>query len=189
MSQPPEVQNVVSLAKLNATDLDLYIIAQKSESSRYNPKRFPAVIMRKTEPKSTVGLRIIQILIFKSGKLIIIGAKSEVDARTSADKSAKDISRLLDKKLRVETFAVTNIVANADIGMKIDIGQLAQSRLALKDETFPGVIYRMGNPVKAVLVFSSGKIVFTGARTKNDIDVAFEMLKKEFIPFKSKKEA
>lgn len=55
MSQP-EVQNVVSLAKLNATDLDLYIIAQKSESSRYNPKRFPAVIMRKTEPKSTVRL-------------------------------------------------------------------------------------------------------------------------------------
>lgn len=130
-----------------------------------------------------------QILIFKSGKLIIIGAKSEADARTSADKSAKDISRLLEKKLKVESFNVTNIVANADIGMKIDIGQLAQNKLALKDETFPGVIYRMGTPVKAVLVFSSGKIVFTGARTKNDIEMAFEMLKKDFVVFKSKKDA
>jgi transcription initiation factor TFIID TATA-box-binding protein len=76
---------------------------------------------------------------------------------------------LLEKKLKVESFNVTNIVANADIGMKIDIGQLAQSKLALKDETFPGVIYRMGTPVKAVLVFSSGKIVFTGARTKTTL--------------------
>lgn len=30
MSTPPEVQNVVSLAKLSAQDLDLYTIAQKS---------------------------------------------------------------------------------------------------------------------------------------------------------------
>lgn len=86
----------------------------------------------------------------------------------------------------MESFNVTNIVANADIGMKINIGELAQNRLALKDETFPGVIYRMGSPVKAVLVFSSGKIVFTGARTKQDIEQAFETLKKEFVVFKSK---
>ena len=52
----PEVQNVVSLAKLNAEDLDLQTIAQKSENSRYNPKRFPAVITRKILPKSTVDL-------------------------------------------------------------------------------------------------------------------------------------
>ncbi len=174
----PEVQNVVSLAKLNSQDLDLYTIAQKSESSRYNPKRFPAVIMRKTEPKST-------ILIFKSGKLIIIGAKSETDAKMSAEKSAKDISRLLEKKLKVESFNITNIVANADIGWRLDVGALSQYKLAFKDETFPGVIYRMGQPVKAVLIFSSGKIVFTGAKTRGDIDSAFEILKRELLAFKS----
>jgi TATA-box binding protein (TBP) (component of TFIID and TFIIIB) len=36
----------------------------------------------------------------------------------------------------------------------------------MKDDTFPGVIYKMTEPVKAVLIFSSGKIVFTGAKTK-----------------------
>lgn len=76
---------------------------------------------------------------------------------------------MLEKKLKVETFNITNIVANADIGWRLDIGALSQGKLAFKDETFPGVIYRMGQPVKAVLIFSSGKIVFTGAKTKADI--------------------
>jgi transcription initiation factor TFIID TATA-box-binding protein len=83
---------------------------------------------------------------------------------------------------------VQNVVSLAKLNAAdLDLYVIAQSKLALKDETFPGVIYRMGTPVKAVLVFSSGKIVFTGARTKNDIDMAFEMLKKDFVVFKSKK--
>lgn len=72
--------------------------------------------------------------------------------------------------------------------MKIDVGLLSQHRLAIKDETFPGVIYRMGTPVKAVLIFSSGKIVFTGARTKEDIDMAYVTLKLDLVAYKSKKE-
>lgn len=46
----------------------------------------------------------------------------------------------------------------------------------------------MGNPVKAVLIFSSGKIVFTGARTKEDIDMAYANLKIDLAVYKSKKE-
>jgi transcription initiation factor TFIID TATA-box-binding protein len=50
-------------------DLDLKAIAEKVEGSRYNKKRFPAVILRKIKPKSTM-------LIFKSGRMIIIGSES-----------------------------------------------------------------------------------------------------------------
>jgi TATA-box binding protein (TBP) (component of TFIID and TFIIIB) len=39
--------------------------------------------------------------------------------------------------------------------------------------------------VKAVLIFSSGKIVFTGAKTREDILKAFEILKVRMIAFKS----
>ena len=38
------------------------------EGSRFNGKRFPAVVLRKTEPKCT-------ILCFQSGKIIVIGEK------------------------------------------------------------------------------------------------------------------
>lgn len=82
--------------------------------------------MRKTEPKST-------ILVFKSGKLIIIGAKTEAEAKISAEKAVKDISRATEKKVKVETFSVTNMVASGDVGMKIDIGTLAAEALAFKD--------------------------------------------------------
>ena len=67
----PVVQNVVSFAKMimDNPQLDLKLIAEKVQNSRYNKKRFPAVILRKTDPKST-------ILVFKSGKMIIIGSES-----------------------------------------------------------------------------------------------------------------
>ena len=70
----PVVQNVVSFAQIdNSSELNLKLIAARVEGSRYNRKRFPAVILRKTRPKST-------ILIFKSGKMIIIGSESENEA-------------------------------------------------------------------------------------------------------------
>ena len=38
-----------------------------------------------------------------------------------------------------------------------------------------GLIYRMSTPVKlTLLVFVSGKVVFTGAKRKSDIDKAYD---------------
>ena len=39
-------------------------------NAEYNPSRFPAVVMRIREPKTTA-------LIFAKGKMVITGAKSE----------------------------------------------------------------------------------------------------------------
>ena len=66
----PIVQNVVSFAEMEIQgDLNLKYIAEKVEGSRFNRKRFPAVIMRKTKPRCTV-------LCFKSGRMIVIGSES-----------------------------------------------------------------------------------------------------------------
>lgn len=106
----PIVQNVVSFAHLDSDgDLELKLIAEKVSGSRYNKKRFPAVILRKTKPKST-------ILIFKSGRMIIIGSESESDAEVAAKKAVKEIQKLTNKKIRMKEFKITNIVANADLG-------------------------------------------------------------------------
>lgn len=110
---------MVSFAKMNTDNetLDLKLIAEKAEGCRYNKKRFPAVIMRKTKPKST-------ILVFKSGRMIIIGSESESDAEKAARAAIKDVSKALSLKLKMGDFKVTNIVANADLGCKIDITRL-----------------------------------------------------------------
>ena len=163
-SLEPVVQNVVSYAQIVInSELNLKLIASRVEGSRYNRKRFPAVILRKTKPKST-------ILIFKSGKMIIIGSESEHEAEIAANKSVKDIRKLLtNPKISMTGFRVTNIVANADLGWDIDIGKISEDMVGIKDDNFPGVVYKMNEPVKAVLLFSSGKVVFTGAKNRDSI--------------------
>ena len=71
------MQNLVSTANLNCV-LDLKDIAVKCRNAEYNPKRFAAVIMRMKNPTRTTAL------IFKTGKMVITGAKSEEDSLNAA---------------------------------------------------------------------------------------------------------
>ncbi len=45
----------------------------------------------------------------------------------------------------------------------------------VRNENFPGVIYKNLQAVKSILIFASGKAVFTGAKSKEAIDRAFIM--------------
>lgn len=75
--QKPTIQNLVSTASLNH-NLDLLKICNHCRNAQYNPKRFAALIMRLKEPTRTTAL------IFKNGKMVITGAKSELDSENAA---------------------------------------------------------------------------------------------------------
>ena len=62
--------NLVATADLNCRKLDLRKIYMGCRNAEYNPSKFPAVVMRIREPKTTA-------LIFAKGKIVITGAKSE----------------------------------------------------------------------------------------------------------------
>jgi len=91
---------------------------------------------------------------------------------------------LLATKIKMAEFRVTNIVANADLGWKIDIGKLCEERYVVQNENFPGVVYRHMEHVRSALIFASGKVVFTGAKDKDSIDNAFTELKKKMERFR-----
>ncbi len=59
--------------------IDLTKVATTARNAEFNPSRFPAVIMRLREPKTT-------ILLFGSGKMVLTGAKTEYDARIAQRK-------------------------------------------------------------------------------------------------------
>ena len=101
----PILQNIVATCNL-ATELDLKTIALKARNAEYNPKRFAAVIMRIRDPKTTA-------LIFRSGKMVVTGAKSEEDARMAARKYARIIQKL-DFPARFADFKIQNMVRPAD---------------------------------------------------------------------------
>lgn|GEM_PF-3579202 len=103
-----------------------------------------------------------------------------------ARKTVRDISKALSIKAKISDFKVTNIVANAEIGWPIDILKIADEKEGLKDESFPGVVYRGIKEVKAALLFSSGKVVFTGATERSSIETAFIQLKKKLEKFRKK---
>ena len=117
----PTLQNIVATCNL-ACDLDLKTIAMHARNAEYNPKRFAAVIMRIRDPKTTA-------LIFRSGKMVVTGAKSEADARTAARKYARIIQKL-DFPARFADFKIQNMVGSCDVKFPIRLEGLAYKRAA-----------------------------------------------------------
>lgn len=136
-----------------------------------NSKRFAAVIMRIREPKTTA-------LIFASGKMVVTGAKSEDDSKLASRKYARIIQKL-GFNAKFTDFKIQNIVGSCDIKFPIRLEGLASRHhnfSSYEPELFPGLIYRMIKPKIVLLIFVSGKIVLTGAKVREEIYQAFEMI-------------
>jgi len=160
-----KLQNVIATVNLQCK-LDLQKIQKKARNAEYNPKRFAALIMRIKDPKTTA-------LIFSSGKLVITGARNEQQSKLAARKFARIIKKI-GFAARFTEFKIQNMVASSDVGFKIsleDLGSSDHSRFCnYEPELFPGLIYKMASPKATLLIFVSGKIVITGAKSKKIID-------------------
>ena len=177
----PTIQNIVSTANLEC-ELNLKAIALLLENAVYNPKRFSGLIMRIKEPKSTA-------LIFNNGKMVVLGAKTEEDSKKASRKFAKTL-KSLNFNVIFKNFRIQNIVASCDVKFEIRLNALnlymkvKGKKPHYEPEVFPGLIYRYSdnnsnynennNKLNLVfLVFSSGKIVITGAKSRDQIYNAF----------------
>ncbi|KAK7182645.1 hypothetical protein DPSP01_011471 [Paraphaeosphaeria sporulosa] len=166
----PTLQNIVATVNLSAR-LDLKTIALHARNAEYNPKRFAAVIMRIREPKTTA-------LVFASGKMVVTGAKSEDDSKLASRKYARIIQKL-GFNAKFSDFKIQNIVGSCDIKFPIRLEGLASHHhtfSSYEPELFPGLIYRMMKPKIVLLIFVSGKIVLTGAKVREEIYQAFELI-------------
>jgi len=162
------IRNVVSTVSLDC-ELDLQEVHFRTRNSEYNPSRFHGVIMRMRDPRCTA-------LIFHTGKIICTGARSEEDAHLGSRKFAR-IMQKLGYPTRFSDFRVQNVVATVDLRFPIRLENLNQVHgqfSSYEPELFPGLIYRMVKPRLVLLIFVNGKLVFTGARSRNDIQDALE---------------
>jgi transcription initiation factor TFIID TATA-box-binding protein len=85
-----EIVNLVATSSLN-TQIDLFNIAITLDNVEYEPEQFPGAIVRLYEPKLTM-------LLFKNGKLICAGAKSEEDITKGLRKLKKKLKGDSNKK-------------------------------------------------------------------------------------------
>ncbi|MFB6076365.1 MAG: TATA-box-binding protein [Candidatus Aenigmatarchaeota archaeon] len=75
-----------------------------------------------------------------------------------------------------EEIKVENVVASASLNVKVPLNQLVAQLpgTEYEPEQFPGLVYRMQDPKAAALIFSSGKIVCTGATSSESAKEAID---------------
>ncbi len=87
-------------------------------------------------------------------------------------------------KTHKKEIAVVNIVISSGLEKDIPLEKMAAtlSNTEYNPEQFPGLVLRIKEPKTSALIFSSGKIVLTGAKTMDDvqkgIDAIIRQLKK-----------
>ena len=66
---------------------------------------------------------------------------------------------------------IENVVASGSIADSIDLEMLSakMEHYDLNKKRFPGAVLHLQNPKVAVLIFSSGKVVITGAKSPEDL--------------------
>jgi transcription initiation factor TFIID TATA-box-binding protein len=178
----PHISNVVCGMDLNC-QLDLSHIAKSARNAVYRPNRFPAVVLRIREPKATA-------LVFGKGRMQVLGTKNVGDAKLASRKFMKMIEKM-GFNARITDFTVQNIVGNADCKMVLRLEGLLlhcrQNKVATvtyEPELFPGLILKIDNPKMTLLVFAKGKVVFLGAKSKEDLEDALLNVWPTLLKFK-----
>ena len=157
------IENVVASATIDQK-LDLADIQKKFPDVEWNPDQFPGAVFRLKSPKTAT-------LLFRTGKMVCTGAKSEDLAR----KAVKKVVQLLRKgKIKIKKDAevtIQNMVASINLGGRVHLEKVARTlpRSMYEPEQFPGVIHRVLEPKTVILIFASGKLVCTGGKTEKDV--------------------
>ena len=168
-----KIENVVATVNLEITEkMDLNQIARKHGDTEYNPERFPGLVMRIQDPKAT-------FLIFSTGKMVVTGLRRADEAARGVEKAIKNIKKAGIKVANPE-ITIQNIVASGDLHTNIDLNMAAivMENVMYEPEVFPGLIYRMKEPKTVFLIFSTGKIVCTGAKNSDVVREAVLNLNK-----------
>ena len=102
----------------------------------------------------------------------------EKSVKPIPEKSVKPIPEEPVKRHPQDTLKIENIVASAKVADSLDLVMVSSQ---IKDaeynkKRFPGVVLRMQDPKIAALVFGSGKVVLTGAKSLDSLTRGLEIL-------------
>src|SRR3989338_5496951 len=104
---------------------------------------------------------------------------------TKAAKSKESIKGTEPAKRDIQ---IVNIVVSSSLGHDIPLEKMAAtlSNTEYNPEQFPGLVIRIKEPKTSALIFSSGKIVCTGARTMHNVEESIKKIIKSLEKIKVK---
>ena len=121
-----------------------------------------------------------RVIVFPSGKMISVGAKS---SRKSFEQLNQAKFCLLKEKLISDIrlkHKIQNIVGTLNLKNNLKINQIVTKLQGAiyEPEQFPGVILKSTRSL-SYLIFASGKIVISGAKSENELmEASFEIQRK-----------
>ena len=159
-----KVVNVVASVTLDQK-FNLLDIVKHFRHVEYNRKRFPGLVFRLKRPKTAT-------LIFSTGKMVCTGATSEKMACRAVHKVVRELKKGGIIILGKPKIVIQNMVASANFYGSIDLETASDvfDNVMYEPEQFPGLIYRMADPKTVLLLFASGKIVCTGAKSEKMVN-------------------
>ncbi len=165
-----QIENIVATTDLKQ-QLDLNLIKKTLRGSEYDSKRFPGLIYRLRKPEAAT-------LIFSTGKMVCTGANSEARAKRAIRKVVEKLREEGMTSCKNPIIGIKNIVASVNLSGWIDLERaaFALGRVMYEPEQFPALIYRMEDPRVVLLIFSSGKLVCSGATSEEEIYVSVTRL-------------
>ena len=169
------IENVVASTD-TGQELALEKLAMDLAGSDYDPDNFPGLVYRIQDPKAAT-------LIFRSGKVVCTGATSIDDVHTALNIICEELRALGIDVVDDPTITVQNIVSGADLDTQLNLNAIAiglgLEAIEYEPEQFPGLVYRLDDPDVVLLLFGSGKVVITGAKTTDAAETALEAVAAE----------
>lgn len=170
-----KIQNIVATASVQGT-FDLDKISMMVEEANFKPGRFPGLIYKLKEPKTT-------LLLFTSGKMVCTGAKNIETAKKAVHVVLAEVGKLGINVKNEPEVKIQNIVATTDLESELNLASIALTfgleRVEYEPEQFPGLVYRVGEPKVVFLLFRSGKVVCVGAKEIKEIEISLDIVSKE----------
>jgi transcription initiation factor TFIID TATA-box-binding protein len=163
-----QIENVVASVIMKQT-FDLNAILRSVPGTEYNQEKFPGLVYRIPKPHTAT-------LIFSTGKMVCTGAKSVKEVNAAV---RRIVANLKDRKIVITgtpEVTIQNIVASGNLNAEVNLEKAAflLDNVMYEPEQFPGLIYRMGEPKVVLLIFSSGRMVCTGAKHEDEVRTAAE---------------
>jgi transcription initiation factor TFIID TATA-box-binding protein len=165
---PAEVHNLVGTCRIwsSVLPLDLQHVSMLLPNTHYDKQKFAAITLRLHSPVCTV-------LLFTSGKLVLTGSKTFTECVFACHR----ILQILRMGTPGVSFMlmesnIQNIVGNVNLRLpensRINLDALHEEHgvfCTYQKNMFPGLIFRPLNSPVVLLIFTSGKIVLTGAKS------------------------
>jgi len=175
------LQNMVCTVDLHVDkQIDLKKLSQELPNVRYDPRRFPGLILHVKEYET-------KVLLFKTGRIVVTGAR-DMETVKKTIKYVCDLLAKYDVHCQGEPdIKIQNMVGNGKIYYYVNLDILAEKDIENAEynpEQFPGLVYRLKlGPNREIkfLVFRNGQIVITGAKSIEEMKKATEELIRKLL--------